>query len=139
MTAISMARGNSVRLKGLSRSQALKFRRAVILAGAPSVSAWLSRSVNRLIREMESKYGDILNALTQDEADILEVIESGANDPEHIAAETMLPPSKLEPILADLISRNILELRRQGGKTEAARGARRPLYFITEKYQSRAE
>jgi len=67
----------------------------------------------------------------------MEVIEAGANDFEHIAAETMLPPARLNAILSDLLDRGFIETRRQGGKTEAARGARRPLYFLTAKYQSK--
>lgn len=80
-----------------------------------------------------------MNALTPDERDILKVINAGANDPEYIASETMLAPSRLKPMLDDLVDRGVLEIRRQGGKTEAARGARRPLYFINEKYQSKLE
>ena len=95
--------------------------------------------VRRTIREQEAKYGDLLDALTPDERDVIEVIQSGANDPEYIASETMLAPSRLAPILDDLVSRGVLELRRQGGKTESARGARRPLYFVSEKYQSKSE
>jgi hypothetical protein len=68
-----------------------------------------------------------------------EVVEDGANDPEHIAGEMMMPFSRLDPILDDFVERGILEIRRQGGKTDHARGARRPLYFVSEKYQSKSE
>src|SRR5262245_25483079 len=139
MTTTIIARGRALSIKGLPKSVLIKFRRAVIFSGARSQSAWLSRMVRQLIREQESKYGDLLNALTPDETDIIEVVEDGANDPEHIAAEMMMPLSRLEPILADLVERDIFEIRRQGGKTNQARGARRPLYFVTEKYQSRSE
>src|SRR5215475_9870481 len=129
MAEKSRARGNALSIQGLTKSEKLRFKRAAILAGAPSISAWLSRSIARLIREMESKHGDILNALTPAEQDIMEAVESGAAEPEHIASEAMIPPSRLEIILADLVSRGLLEIRKQGGKTEGARGARRPLYF----------
>src|SRR5262245_50323941 len=135
MTA-SRARGNALSIQGLSKSENLRFKRAAMLDGAPSISAWLSRAIRRVIRDQEAKHGDLLNALTQDERDILEVIESGANDPEHISAEVMISQKRLDPILADLLARGLIETRRQGGKTEAARGARRNLYFVTEKYQS---
>jgi len=110
-----------------------------MLDGAPSVSAWLSRAIRRVIREQESKHGDLMSALTQDEQDVIDVIELGAADPEHICAEVMLPSSRVESILADLVSRDLLEIRKQGGKTEAARGARRALYFLTEKYKPGSE
>jgi DNA-binding MarR family transcriptional regulator len=132
-------RGESIELKGLPKQLRRQFRRAVFLDGAPSVSAWLSRMVRRTILEQEAKHGNLLNALTPDERDILKVIKAGANDPEYIASETMIPPSRLATMLADLVDRGVLETRRQGGKTEAARGARRPLYFITEKYQSKLD
>jgi DNA-binding MarR family transcriptional regulator len=132
-------RGESIELKGLPKQLRRQFRRAVFLDGAPSVSAWLSRMVRRTILEQEAKHGNLLNALTPDERDILKVIKAGANDPEYIASETMLAPSRLAPILADLVERGLVETRRQGGKTEQARGARRLLYFITEKYQSKLD
>jgi hypothetical protein len=51
----------------------------------------------------------------------------------------MLPAARVEAILADLVARGLLEIRKQGGKTEAARGARRNLYFVTEKYKPDSE
>jgi hypothetical protein len=65
-------------------------------------------AASRTILEQEAKHGDLLHALTPDERDIIEVIESGANDPEHMAAETMLTPSRLASILDDLVSRGVL-------------------------------
>ena len=135
----TMSRGNSIRLKGLPKSIQTKFRRAVALTGARSQSAWLSTMIRKLIREQEAKYGDLMAALTPDEVDIVEVVQNGANDPEHIAEETLLSAGRLDLMLFDLVERDILEVRRQGGKTEAARGARRPLYFVSEKYQSKTE
>jgi DNA-binding MarR family transcriptional regulator len=134
-----MGRGRAVSIKGLPKSIRAKFRRAVIFSGARSQSAWLARAIRRLIRQQEEKYGDLLTALTPDELDIIEAIQSGANDPEHIAEEMMMPPGKLDLMLDDLVERGALEVRRQGGKTDQARGARRPLYFVTEKYQSKTE
>ena len=138
MTA-SRARGTALSIQGLPKSVHLRFKRATMLDGAPSVSAWLSRAIRRVIREQESKHGDLMSALTQDEQDVIDVIELGAADPEHICAEVMLPSSRVESILADLVSRDLLEIRKQGGKTEAARGARRALYFLTEKYKPGSE
>src|SRR5262245_24789369 len=135
----SRSRGTALSIQGLPKSVLLRFKRAAMLDGAPSVSAWLSRAIRRCIREQESKHGDLLSALTQDERDVIDVIELGAADPEHICAEVMLPPSRVEPILADLLNRGLIETRKQGGKTEAARGARRALYFVTEKYKPDSE
>ena len=129
-----MARGTSVRIKGLPKTLNVKFRRAVMLDGGPSVSAWLFRMVRKTILAQEAKHGDLLHALTPDERDIFDVVRSGANDPEHIAKETMLSQARLASILEDLVARGILEIRKQGGKTEGARGTRRNLYFVDDKY-----
>jgi hypothetical protein len=139
MSTVAKSRGNSVRILGLPKLLKIKFRRAVILAGEQSQSKWLANQVRRLIRQQEKLHGDLMSALTPTEIEIIEVVEDGANDPEHIAAEMMMPFSRLGPLLADLVERDILEIRRQGGKTDQARGARRPLYFVTEKYQSTSE
>lgn len=134
-----MARGKALYVRGLPKSVQIKFRRAVVFSGARSQSAWLAAMIRRLIREQELKHGDLMIALTPDEADIVDVVQGGANDPEHISEETMLAPQRLDLILTDLVDRGVLEVRKQGGKTEAARGARRSLYFVTEKYQSQPE
>src|SRR5262245_54125635 len=105
MTTAIMIRGKAVSIKGLPKSVQTKFRRAVAFSGAPSVSCWLSNKIRRLIREQEQIHGDLMNALTPDEIDIVEVIQSGANDPEHIGAETMLAQGRLEFILSDLVDR----------------------------------
>src|SRR5262245_23286375 len=139
MTTTIIARGTALSIKGLPKSVLIKFRRAVIFSGARSQSAWLARAVRRLIHEQENKHGDLLTAFTPDELDIIEAIQNGANDPEHIAEEMMMQARRLQFILDDLVSRDVLEIRRQGGKTDQARGARRPLYFVTEKYQSMSE
>ena len=139
MNTTTKSRGNSVRILGLPKRLKIKFRRAVILSGEQSQSKWLSNQIRRLIRQQEKVHGDLMNALTPTEIEITEAIEDGANDPEHIAAEMMMPLSRLDPILEDLVERGILEIRRQGGKTDQARGARCPLYFVNEKYQSRSE
>jgi len=133
-----MARGNATSLKNLPKQLRAPFRRALQLAGY-SQSKWLRDSVRQFIKAQKQKHGDLFSALTIEEEDILATIESGANDPEHLSAETLIPLSKLKQVLEDLVDRDILEVRRQGGKTDQARGARRPLYFVSEKYQSRPE
>lgn len=137
MIVEAMRRGNSVRILGLPKQLKLKFRRAVILAGEQSQSKWLAQQIRRLIRQQEKIHGDLLNALTLTEIEIIEIIQDGASDPEHMAKEMMMTQRQLAPILADLVNREILETRKQGGKTDAARGARRDLYFVTERYQSK--
>ena len=145
MPTIAMARGNaekksrgrSVRIHGLPRELNRKLIRAAQLAGFRSLSEWLFRQAQNFITEQKQIHGDLLTALTPLEADIVQVISDGANDPEHIAQETMIPSRKLNRMLADLFDRGILEIRKQGGKTEQARGARRPLYFVSEEYRAR--
>jgi predicted transcriptional regulator len=134
-----MKRGSAVQIRGLSRLLYRELSRATQLAGFRSVSEWLFRQTRAFIAEQRRIHGDLMDALTPLEEDILRVVRDGANDPEHIAEETMISARKLGRLLADLVDRGVLEMRRQGGKTDQARGARRPLYFVTEKYQSRSE
>lgn len=136
MSAVTMSRGNSIRILGLSKQLHRKLVRAVSLAGYRSLSEWLLEKSRDTVIEQQGIHGDLLTALTPIEQRLLKVIADGANDPEHIAAETMIGEKKLERLLADLCERGILEPRKQGGKTEAARGARRTLYFVSEKYQA---
>jgi hypothetical protein len=128
-----------LKIYGLSPKIRKKFNRALDLAGAGSQSQWLLTMINRFIRQAEIKHGDLLLALTAEEQWVVEVIASGAAEPEQIAQETGFEMAVAMRVLADLVERDILEIRRQGGKTEQARGARRPLYFVSPKYQSKLD
>jgi len=128
-----------VKIHGLSPKTRKKFNRALRLTNQGSQSRWLLTQINRFIRNQEMKFGDLLLALTADEEWIVEVVESGAAEPEQICEETGFALVAIERMLSDLVERDILEIRKQGGKTDQARGARRDLYFVTEKYQSKSE
>jgi hypothetical protein len=129
----------NLKVFGLPQSIRKKFGRALRLSGAGSQSKWLLVQINRFIRQQELKHGDLMLAFTADEQWLVEVVASGAAEPQHIAEESGFALVAVERLLADLVERGVIEIRRQGGKTDAARGARRPLYFLTEKYQSKAE
>lgn len=128
----------NLRLSGLPQKMRSKFARALALSNAGSQSGWLLTQINRLIAQQEAKHGDLLLALNAQEQWIVEVIASGAAEPQQIAEETRFDAETVSRLLEDLVERGVLEIRRQGGKTDAARGARRPLYFVTEKYQKSA-
>jgi hypothetical protein len=129
----------NLRISGLPQKLRSKFSRALALSNAGSQSGWLLVQINRFIRQQEAKHGDLDLALTADEQWVVEVVESGAAEPQQIAEETGFDAETVAELLDDLVDRSVLEVRRQGGKTDAARGARRPLYFVSEKYQSRSE
>jgi len=129
----------NLRLSGLSHRLRSKFARALALSNAGSQSAWLLTQINRFIKEQEAKPGDLLFALTAEEKWLVEVVSSGAAEPQQIAEETGFDAETLASLLEDLVERGVLEIRKQGGKTDQARGARRDLYFVSEKYQSKAE
>lgn len=131
--------GMNLRLSGLPHRLRSKFSRALALSNAGSQSGWLFTQINRLIKQQEAKHGDLLLALTAEEQWLVEVIASGAAESQQIAEETGFDANQVAALLDDLVDRNVLEIRRQGGKTDQARGARRPLYFVTEKYQSKPE
>lgn len=131
----------SMRLKlfGLPQPVRKKFNRALAISGQGSQAKWLLTSINRFIRQSELKYGDLNYALTAEEEWIVEVVTSGAAEPDHISEETGFALAAVMRLLADLVDRGVLETRKQGGKTDQARGARRDLYFISEKYVVRTE
>lgn len=129
----------NLRLSGLPHRLRSKFARALALSNAGSQSAWLLTQINRFIKEQEAKHGDLLLALTAEEKWLVEVVSSGAAEPQQIAEETGFDAATVENLLDELVERGVLEIRPQGGKTDKARGTRRPLYFTTEKYKSQAE
>lgn len=124
----------TVRIQSLPKNLQVKFRRAVALSGC-SQSAWLSAAIRRFIREQEEKHGNLLFVLTPDEQDAIKAINSGCAEAQQIAQEITLSHKRTEAVLADLVERGILEIRRKGGKTEQARGAVTKLYFVSSKYQ----
>ncbi len=128
--------GMNLRLSGLPHRLRSKFDRALALSNAGSQSAWLLVQINRFIKQQEAKHGDLLFKLNAKEQWLVDVIALGAAEPQQIADETGFDPESVAALLDDLVERGVLEVRRQGGKTDAARGARRPLYFVSEKYQS---
>jgi hypothetical protein len=132
VVSIPMARGNAVRILGLSKSQLAKFRRAVALSGARSQSAWLGAQVRRLIVEQEAKYGNLLAVLTPDEADVVTAVRSGCCRAQSVAEETHLSLKKAESILDELAGRGVLRKSRALKTTEQARGATVWEYFLAK-------
>jgi hypothetical protein len=128
-----------LKIHGLSPKTRKKFSRALRLAGQGSQSRWLLTMINRFIRQQEAKHGDLLLALTAEEQWVVEVVASGAAEAQQIAEETGFDAEAVAELLDDLVDRGVLEIRRQGGKTDAARGARRPLYFVAPKFESNSE
>lgn len=124
-------RGTSVRLLGVPKSLRIKFQRAVAFSGARSQSSYLLSVVRRAILDAEQKHGDLLDVLTPEEADIVQVVTSGAAELQQIIEETLLSAKKVEQLLDGLVERKVLEIRKKGGKTEGARGAVVKLYFVT--------
>jgi hypothetical protein len=126
--------GKAVRVINVPKGTHKLFRRALALAGAGSQSRWLLTQIRRFIREQENKFGeDLFNVLTDEEKDILSIIESGAAELQHIAEESLLPEKQVAKIITDLIDRGFVEERVKGGKTDQARGAKIKLYFVVGK------
>jgi hypothetical protein len=128
----STKRGKAVQIRGLHKTQQAKFRRAVALAGSPSVSSWLSTAIRRLIAEQEAKYGNLMAVLTPDEADVVLAVRSGSSRLQGIAEETHLSLKKAEAILEELAGRGVLRKSRALKTTEQARGATVWEYFLAK-------
>lgn len=122
--------GESVRILGLPKRLHKLFRRSLALSGAGSQSQWLSGQVRRLIREQQEIHGEnLLCVLTVEESEVVAVIRDGAAELQQIVEESMITESRVRAILDDLVERGIVQTRRKGGKTDAARGAAITLYF----------
>lgn len=124
---------NYLRIAGLPRQIRRPFRRALQLAGVESQTQWLYMQIRRTIREQQEIHGqDLFQAITIEESEVIRVVRSGAAELPHIIDESMIPPRRVEQILADLVDRGIIEERRRGGKSEAARGATVTMYFVKD-------
>jgi len=128
-----------LKIFGLPSQTRKKLNRALKLRGLGSQSKWLLTMVNRVIVETEREHGNLLLVLTAEEQWVVDTVSNGAAELEQVAEETQLPLVRAEAILADLLDRNVLETRPQGAASEKSRGARRTLYFVSEKYQSKTE
>src|SRR5215813_11380100 len=100
-----------LRLFGLNPKTRKKLKRALLLSGGGSQSRWLLTVVNRFIHQQEAKHGDLLLALTAEEQWIVEVIASGAAEPQQIAEETRFDAETVSRLLEDLVERGVLEIR----------------------------
>ncbi len=128
----STKRGKAVEIRGLSKSQHVKLRRAVALSGSRSISQWLSSQVRRLIAEQEAKFGNLLAVLTPEESDVMVAVRSGCCRVQAVTEETHLSPKKAEAILEDLAGRGVLRKSRALKTTEQARGATVWEYFLVK-------
>lgn len=127
----------AVRIAGLNKHQQALFRRALQLAGAGSQSKWLQTRIRLFILDVQQQFGDnLFDVLTEEERQVLNVIQSGAAEIAHICEETLLAREQAERLIADLIDRGLIVERKKGGKTAQARGARVSLYFVVEKYKA---
>lgn len=131
MYSKKLARGAFI--GGISRKTRRKFERALLLEGAGNQSRWLLAMINRFIAGAEQKHGDLFAALTAEERWLVEVVHSGAAEPQQIAEETGINIRRATKLVNDLVELGVLVETKQGGKTESARGARRSLYFVSEK------
>src|SRR5262245_36447882 len=120
----------NIRILGLPQKLRSKFDRAIQLGNGGTKSSWMLVQILRYIRQQEVKHGDLLLALNAEEHWLVEVVADGAAEPQQIAQETGFDAGTVENLLAELVERGVLEIRPQGGKTEKARGARRPLYVL---------
>jgi predicted transcriptional regulator len=87
--------------------------------------------IARLIREAELRYNLPLSVILKPEEKLIaDVIENGAFDIRDIIRESHLTKADVLRILHQMIEAGFIERRKQGGKTEQARGAVTYLYVI---------
>jgi len=130
-------RGSGLYLLGLSKREMRMLRRAVQFAGYPSLSNWLLRQKEAVIRQQEAIHGSLLTAPTPDEQRIIAAFHKTGTPMTavHLAEETHLTEATVLRTLPDLISAGIVEQTKQAKTTSAARGATNPEYRLDPKYR----
>jgi hypothetical protein len=130
-------RGSGLYLLGLNKSEMRILRRAVQFAGYPSLSNWLQRQRRAIVVEQTKLHGDLLKALTPDEAEIIAAMRATGTPVTvaHLSEDTHLTEAAALRVLRDLIDSGIVEPSRQFKITATARGATNPEYRLSPKYQ----
>lgn len=112
----------SVRVINLPKPLRRLFVRSLSLHGAGSQAKWIESQIRRYIVEAREKYGDdLFRVLTPEEAEVVRVMERGAWTLADIMRESMLSEKRVREILDDLTERKMVEVTRQGGRSERAK------------------
>ena len=124
---------------GIPKTQRCLLIRALALEGV-SQSCFIKACIRRTIEEKKKKYGqDLFNVLTDTEAEILEIIASGAAEIQQIAEESFLSVSRGQRIVDTLIDCGYVMKSRRAAKTDMARGAVVAEYRVTDKYYAQSK
>lgn len=119
----------SIRIVNLPRDLDRKLKRALQVLGAGSRSQWLYVQVLRAIRDAEQQHElPISEILTDEERFIGELIFEGCYEIQDLIKESHMTVDNVRRILQQMVTADLVEVRKQGGKTDQARGASKSLY-----------
>jgi hypothetical protein len=122
----------SIRIVNLPRDLDRKLKRALQVLGAGSRSQWLYVQVLRAIRDAEQQHELPINdILTDEERFIGELIFEGCYEIQDLITESHMTVDNVRRILQQMVNAELVEVRKQGGKTDQARGASKSLYVLT--------
>jgi hypothetical protein len=122
----------SIRIVNLPRDLDRKLKRALQVLGAGSRSQWLYVQVLRAIRDAEQQHElPISEILTDEERFIGELIFEGCYEIQDLITESHMTVDNVRRILQQMVTADLVEVRKQGGKTDQARGASKSLYVLT--------
>ncbi len=122
----------SIRIINLPRDLDRKLKRALQVLGAGSRSQWLYVQVLRAIRDAEQQHElPISEILTDEERFIGELIFEGCYEIQDLITESHMTVDNVRRILQQMVTADLVEVRKQGGKTDQARGASKSLYVLT--------
>lgn len=122
----------SIRIVNLPRDLDRKLKRALQVLGAGSRSQWLYVQVLRAIRDAEQQHElPISEILTDEERFIGELIFEGCYEIQDLITESHMTVDNVRRILQQMVNAELIEVRKQGGKTDQARGASKSLYVLT--------
>jgi hypothetical protein len=123
----------SIRIVNLPRDLDRKLKRALQVLGAGSRSQWLYIQVLRAIRDAEQKHELPINQILTDEERFLgELIFEGCYEIQDLITESHMKVENVRRILQQMVTADLVEVRKQGGKTDQARGASKSLYVLTQ-------
>jgi predicted transcriptional regulator len=122
----------SIRIVNLPRDLDRKLKRALQVLGAGSRSQWLYVQVLRAIRDAEQQHElPISEILTDEERFIGELIFEGCYEIQDLITESHMTADNVRRILQQMVNAELVDVRKQGGKTDQARGASKSLYVLT--------
>jgi hypothetical protein len=111
----------------MQRDMRRDFKRVAELRGV-SVSEMINNYARQVIREERANHPKTFSRLPEPLRLVLDAVKSGCYELPDLVTETGLPAGRIKKILDELLSLNLIQQDKRGGKTSQARGAKATLW-----------